>query len=65
MTEENNYFSGLQNYEDKTKEELFNEYFKIDNEIEKEKEKYIQLLFILENNKKSINYYINKLNNNI
>ena len=63
--EQNTYFSRLQNYEDKTKEELFNEYFKIDNEIEQEKEKYNQLLFILENNKKSINFYINKLNNNI
>jgi hypothetical protein len=63
--EQNNYFSRLQNYEDKTKEELINEYFKIDTEIEKEKEKYNQLLFILENNKKSINFYINKLNNNI
>jgi hypothetical protein len=64
MTEENDYFSGIQNYEDKTKEELFNEYFRIDNEIEQEKAKFNKLLFTLESNQKTIKYYINQQKNN-
>jgi len=57
----NNYFSGLQTYDDKTKEELYNEYFKIDKEIEEEKAKHKQILFTLETNQNTIKNLINNI----